>query len=480
MAAPAKAPPAQPLPAACGGRGSSSAALQSVRPALPGSRPEKHATASTRDTAAPSPKSRRRSARGSPLPALRRGRLWRGWGSGGGTAAGSQSRHSHPLSPPAVIARDLQPPPGDWQTPSGDFESSFSSQKGRAGAGSGCCCCSRRAGATLGAGLSCLRLLYGCRSGPIAGVPPARGCFAPGMELCGGDAAWSRSRGRRKRRERRRRRDRDGAPDEQEEERQRQRLQEARAELLDSTFWDSSLRILLRSVQGVLSCRKEMPTGEDALLALEELQLCPPACLPGRGSLQCVCYGLGNFSSCFKARFQLAFLLLLLKQLQIPQEQCCIFDPVFSVLERDVLRSLGLSVLSRNEEGKRAVHEPTVYYMIHCGKALYNNLLWSNWSAEALSKMVIIGNSFKGIEERVPSRILETDYAYIAMILTATEEAALPLHAQYLDVFNDTAVHRFPWPKLQQVPREIWNFREEPVHQAEEEQSEIIWNSDGT
>lgn len=38
--------------------------------------------------------------------------------------------------------------------------------------------------------------------------------------------------------------------------------------------------------------------------------------------------------------------------------------------------------------------------MVHCGKALYNNLLWRNWSAEALSKMVIIGNSFKGIEER--------------------------------------------------------------------------------
>lgn len=38
--------------------------------------------------------------------------------------------------------------------------------------------------------------------------------------------------------------------------------------------------------------------------------------------------------------------------------------------------------------------------MVHCGKALYNNLLWSNWSAEALSQMVVVGNSFRGFEER--------------------------------------------------------------------------------
>lgn len=58
------------------------------------------------------------------------------------------------------------------------------------------------------------------------------------------------------------------------------------------------------------------------------------------------------------------------------------------------------------QEGKRPIEEPTVFYMIHCGKALYNNLLWSNWSAEALSKMVIIGNSFKGIEERYPLQLI--------------------------------------------------------------------------
>lgn len=53
------------------------------------------------------------------------------------------------------------------------------------------------------------------------------------------------------------------------------------------------------------------------------------------------------------------------------------------------------------QEGKRSVcGAPTIFYMPHCGTALYNNLLWSNWSADALSKVVIIGNSFRGLEER--------------------------------------------------------------------------------
>uniref|UniRef100_A0A8D2LWD8 SRR1 domain containing n=1 Tax=Varanus komodoensis TaxID=61221 RepID=A0A8D2LWD8_VARKO len=167
------------------------------------------------------------------------------------------------------------------------------------------------------------------------------------------------------------------------------------------------------------------PVVERALAALEKLQLAVPAPEPrplapqeaasGAPGLRCVCYGIGSFSACVKARDQLALLLLLLQELEVRAE-CCVFDPVFSVLEIEVLRDLGLTVLQENEEGKRPIHEPTVFYMIHCGKALYNNLLWSNWSVEALSKMAIIGNSFRGIQERVPSRIFHKDYSYIAKV----------------------------------------------------------------
>ncbi|NXT24084.1 SRR1L protein, partial [Syrrhaptes paradoxus] len=218
---------------------------------------------------------------------------------------------------------------------------------------------------------------------------------------------------------------------------------------------------------------------------------------------RCVCYGLGRFSGCPAARHQLAFLLLLLEELgvstggepgrgdchdprcpppfspQVPPARCSLFDPAFSPQEVAVLGQLGLRLLPDNEEGKHGAEgAATLFFMVHCGKALYNNLLWRNWSMGTLSRMVIIGNSFKGMEERVLSRILERDYSYIAKILKGTEEVALPAHPRYLDTFNDTSVHWFPWEKLKELSPEVWDFVEEPTYQDCED-LEIIRKEDG-
>uniref|UniRef100_A0A4W2CNJ5 SRR1-like domain-containing protein n=1 Tax=Bos indicus x Bos taurus TaxID=30522 RepID=A0A4W2CNJ5_BOBOX len=188
--------------------------------------------------------------------------------------------------------------------------------------------------------------------------------------------------------------------------------------------------------------------------------------VPGTCCFKCVCYGVGKFASCIIARSQLAFLLLLLERCQIPRSHCCVYDPLFSRLEIAVLNALGVVVLGDNEEGKRSVcGEPTIFYMPHCGTALYNNLLWRNWSVDALSKVVIIGNSFGGLEERLLTRILHKHYPYVAKILTGLEELAFPQTPRYMDVFNDTSLHWFPVQKLTQLPTDTWAFREEPDYQ---------------
>ncbi|NWX21880.1 SRR1L protein, partial [Aegotheles bennettii] len=182
---------------------------------------------------------------------------------------------------------------------------------------------------------------------------------------------------------------------------------------------------------------------------------------------RCVCYGLGPFSGCAVSRAQLAFLLLLLEELRV--------------------RSCGSTggvppapgPPTAPPEGKHSLEgSATLFYMVHCGKALYNNLLWRNWATGTLAKMVIVGNSFKGIEERVVSRILERDYSYIAKVLKGTEEVALPTHPRYLDTFNDTSVHWFPLQKLEELPPEVWECVEEPTYQ-ECEDLEIIRKEEG-
>lgn len=95
-----------------------------------------------------------------------------------------------------------------------------------------------------------------------------------------------------------------------------------------------------------------------------------------------MCYGLGNFATCVIARNQLTFLLLFLEKCQvkswvlicrpsgglargahadpradetppplpqIPRRRCCVYDPLFSQLELEVLDRLGVTVLRENE-----------------------------------------------------------------------------------------------------------------------------------
>nr|XP_055230820.1 SRR1-like protein isoform X3 [Gorilla gorilla gorilla] len=205
------------------------------------------------------------------------------------------------------------------------------------------------------------------------------------------------------------------------------RLSECRKDLFISDFWSSALETINRCLTKHLEQLKA-PVGtlsdifgnlhldslpEESDVATDSIPR--ETLVTGTCHLKCVCYGIGNFATCIIARNQLTFLLLLLEKCQIPRSHCWVYDPLFSQLEIEVLNTLGVTVLSENEEGKRSIRgEPTIFYMLHCGTALYNNLLWSNWSVDALSKMVIIGNSFKGLEERLLARILQKNYPYIA------------------------------------------------------------------
>ncbi|XP_051923844.1 SRR1-like protein isoform X2 [Hippocampus zosterae] len=149
-------------------------------------------------------------------------------------------------------------------------------------------------------------------------------------------------------------------------------------------------------------------------------------------SLECVCYGLGTFSSCVSARYQLAIMLLL---------------------------------LDAAKEGKRLATKPTLFYLMHCGKALYNNLLWKNWSPNCLPLVVIIGNSFNGIRERMVEREFKRDYSYINQAVTICEERQLTCPSHLTDVFCDTALITFNSSKVNTLNQSTWTEPPEPQYQ---------------
>ncbi|XP_038056740.1 uncharacterized protein LOC119728529 isoform X2 [Patiria miniata] len=174
-----------------------------------------------------------------------------------------------------------------------------------------------------------------------------------------------------------------------------------------------------------------------------------------------VCYGLGNFSDCAIARYQLALLLLICDSLKVKSSNCHLYDPRFTAEEMQVLMSLGLKIIPQNEECKRTATEPTLFYMPHCGKPLYNNLLWANWSIKGLANVVIIGNSFNNIQERLPSRVLQ-DFSYLQQIIRHTREVSVKNNFRFPDIFNDTSIHLFPSERLWTLPNAFWDRDDEP------------------
>jgi hypothetical protein len=71
-----------------------------------------------------------------------------------------------------------------------------------------------------------------------------------------------------------------------------------------------------------------------------------------------------------------------------------VYDPVFTVHERVVAEEAGMTLPREHTVAKRRATGPTVFFMPHCGKELYDNLLWANWDKDSLANVVIVGNSF--------------------------------------------------------------------------------------
>lgn len=173
-----------------------------------------------------------------------------------------------------------------------------------------------------------------------------------------------------------------------------------------------------------------------------------------------VVYGIGSISSSITAKYQLALVLLIIEKLQI---KCYVYDPILVQKEMDLLQSFNINVIDKNEECKRLACIATMFFMLHCGKAMYNNLLWRNWSKQHLEKVYIIGNDFSSYEERLPARVFLETGKYIKQVLPYTLKNKIENCFVHDDIFNDTALHTFPENLLLQVSEKLWSENSEPT-----------------
>jgi hypothetical protein len=123
-----------------------------------------------------------------------------------------------------------------------------------------------------------------------------------------------------------------------------------------------------------------------------------------------------------------------------------VFDPILSATESRVLESLGCSVLSVNEQGRRRATKPMLFYMPHCEAGLYNNLLQANWELELLNHIVLFGNSFEMYEffsEIKNCIVVESTMHVLAARKFADEYVIKTASDDYFAAFHDSSWHFF-------------------------------------
>ncbi|EJD05994.1 uncharacterized protein FOMMEDRAFT_145329 [Fomitiporia mediterranea MF3/22] len=153
-----------------------------------------------------------------------------------------------------------------------------------------------------------------------------------------------------------------------------------------------------------------------------------------------LCLGLGSPTESAQARFQFCFLLELRDKIFSSQVRIRAFDPVFSTVDILLLTSLGAQILPDNKEGKYEFDGPTLAFMPHCDRELYENFLQANWSAKLLTDFLLIGNDLRRYVESVPARVLGKESPCLSRLAPLLVSSPLPEHHSFPNAFSTTSV----------------------------------------
>ncbi|KAH8117539.1 hypothetical protein DFH11DRAFT_1025896 [Phellopilus nigrolimitatus] len=185
-----------------------------------------------------------------------------------------------------------------------------------------------------------------------------------------------------------------------------------------------------------------------------------------------LCLGLGSPTESVQARFQLCFLLELRDEI-LPQNQASIsaFDPIFSSQDTTLLTSLGVQILSDNQHGKHILSVPTLVFMPHCDRELYEGLLRANWRAPPLANLVLIGNELCRYTESISSRILGAESPCVSRLAPLLASERLPEHGAFPNAFSSTGIQHISAASLASQATGFWELPEE-IRSSENEDSE--------
>ncbi|GAA6029389.1 hypothetical protein JCM8097_003654 [Rhodosporidiobolus ruineniae] len=203
-----------------------------------------------------------------------------------------------------------------------------------------------------------------------------------------------------------------------------------------------------------------------------------------------VCLGLGSLADSLKAQEQYLLLKDLLEDLKdvfdsaTPTE---FYDPAFAPEDAAFLASQGHSVLSA--EHPLLLTRPTLLYIPHGPRTLFNALLRANWTSPSqLSRCIILGNRLdlyddptysgstaqsgrragKG-EEGEGGDELGESAEYVGRAAKLFHIVPLPDTKEHLQAFNDLALEWVVPARVEDQPEGFWRKEEEEKPEKVEE-----------
>jgi SRR1 len=168
-----------------------------------------------------------------------------------------------------------------------------------------------------------------------------------------------------------------------------------------------------------------------------------------------VCFGIGNFAktrpSCFNAPlWQVSFALAL--QTELKCTKVSFYDPVALPIENEYLKNQpDCTVLETNQKGHYRATDRALYFLPHCPRRLYENILRENWGQEDLC---LIGNSLERLVEScnfMPCTKLLLPFC-TTIVLCCTKEELRWAPGNLVGAFNDTylcMINSVPWAELE-------------------------------
>jgi len=160
-----------------------------------------------------------------------------------------------------------------------------------------------------------------------------------------------------------------------------------------------------------------------------------------------VCLGIGSLSTSIISQHQFALLTHLKEGLFKVVDNVYLYDPVLSTTDYEIASRFGCA-RKEIQIGRYKIQKKTVFFMPHCPRALYNNVLLENWSGESLLDILIIGNSFSGYDlKQMSKNNAKNRISLVHRILPCVQEYPLSndvnKYSEIFMAFHDTSIHSF-------------------------------------